>query len=291
MLKVNHCLNPWAIITAASLAWATPGVANEISIRTDYIPEETESIEIYVPPPENNDNGVCAANLSPNIDNLIKNAPSRWGILIESLEDGTALYSHNADKYFIPASNTKLFTTAAALQKLNPEGLLRSKSIRDWINITNLRSNNYTANLLLRYLGGSAVAKSSLAAIGVDPKGYRLADGSGLSRQNVATPRALVTILKAMYASPQREIFSASLPVAGVSGTLRNRMRQTPAQGTVYAKTGTLSGVRALSGYMNHPQHGLLVFSIIANNPGQGTSLVQTIDKIVVQVTTSSKCN
>jgi D-alanyl-D-alanine carboxypeptidase/D-alanyl-D-alanine-endopeptidase (penicillin-binding protein 4) len=127
--------------------------------------------------------------------------------------------------------------------------------------------------------------------VGVDPNGYRLADGSGLSRNNVATPRALVTILKVMNDSPQRDIFYASLPVAGVSGTLQNRMRQTPAQGMVLAKTGTLSGVRALSGYMNHPDYGLLVFSIIANSPGQGQSLVQTIDKIVLQVSMSSSCN
>jgi D-alanyl-D-alanine carboxypeptidase/D-alanyl-D-alanine-endopeptidase (penicillin-binding protein 4) len=248
-------------------------------------------VEIYVPPPDNNSNLSCAANLQGNIDNLIKSAPNKWGILVESVENGTVFYSHNADKYFIPASNAKLFTTAAALQRLNPEGLLRSKSIRDWINITNLRSNNYTANLLFRYLGGSGAARSSLAQVGVDPNGYRLADGSGLSRNNVATPRALVTILKVMNDSPQRDIFYASLPVAGVSGTLQNRMRQTPAQGMVLAKTGTLSGVRALSGYMNHPDYGLLVFSIIANSPGQGQSLVQTIDKIVLQVSMSSSCN
>jgi D-alanyl-D-alanine carboxypeptidase/D-alanyl-D-alanine-endopeptidase (penicillin-binding protein 4) len=291
MQKSNHSLNPWAIVAVATLAWATPLAANEISINTDYAPSESESVEIYVPPPENNSNLSCAANLQGNIDNLIKSAPNKWGILVESVENGTVFYSHNADKYFIPASNAKLFTTAAALQRLNPEGLLRSKSIRDWINITNLRSNNYTANLLFRYLGGSGAARSSLAQVGVDPNGYRLADGSGLSRNNVATPRALVTILKVMNDSPQRDIFYASLPVAGVSGTLRNRMRQTPAQGMVLAKTGTLSGVRALSGYMNHPDYGLLVFSIIANSPGQGQSLVQTIDKIVLQVSMSSSCN
>jgi D-alanyl-D-alanine carboxypeptidase/D-alanyl-D-alanine-endopeptidase (penicillin-binding protein 4) len=290
MRKANYCPHPWAILTAATVAWATPLAANEISIHTDYLPEETESIEIYVPPPENNINRSCSVNLQTNLDNLIKNAPQRWGIHIESLADGRVLYSHNADKYFIPASNVKLFTTAAALQRLNPEGLLRSKSIRDWINITNQRSNNYTANLLLRYLGGSSVARSSLAQIGVNPNTYRLADGSGLSRQNIATPRALVTILKVMDASPQRDIFYASLPIAGVSGTLRNRMRQTPAQGMVYAKTGTLSGVRALSGYINHPEQGLLAFSIIANNPGHGQSLVQTIDRLVLTVTNSSPC-
>jgi D-alanyl-D-alanine carboxypeptidase/D-alanyl-D-alanine-endopeptidase (penicillin-binding protein 4) len=207
------------------------------------------------------------------------------------LNDGTVLYSHNADKYFIPASNTKLFTTAAALQRLTPQATIRSKSLKDWITITNQRSNNYYADTLLRYIGGAQAAKSALSQLGINPNSYRLADGSGLSRHNAATPRALVSILRAMYSAQGREIFLASLPVAGMSGTLRNRMKYTPAQGMVHAKTGTLRGVRALSGYMEHPRYGTIVFSIMGNNPSQsGDSLVKTIDDIILQLSMLMPC-
>ena len=248
-----------------------------------------ESIEIYVPPVKDVVAPSCPDALEVAINRIIASRPSNWGIRVESLTDGTVLYSHNADKHFIPASNTKLFTTAAALQKLNPNSSIRSKSVKDWVTTTNRMSNNYYADALLRHIGGQQAAKSALANLGVDPRAYRLADGSGLSRRNAATPNVLVDILRAMYYAPGNRVFQASLPVAGVSGTLRNRMKRTPVQGTVYAKTGTLRGVRALSGYMNHPQHGVLLFSILANDSRQsGTSLVRTIDKIVLQINSSA---
>ncbi|MCU0537794.1 MAG: D-alanyl-D-alanine carboxypeptidase/D-alanyl-D-alanine-endopeptidase [Hydrococcus sp. Prado102] len=289
----NYRLTPLAMMTAASFAWSTPVLANEtISITSpDVYDNGAEAIEIYVPPPENNTNGTCAAFLEPAINGIIGSSPNNWGIHIESLTDGTVLYTHNADKYFIPASNVKLFTTAAALQRLTPNGTVRSRSIREWITITNQRSNNNYADSLLRYIGGAQAAKTALAQIGINPNTYRLADGSGLSRRNAATPKALVSTLKAMYYTQGSEIFMASLPVAGMSGTLRNRMKYTSAQGMVHAKTGTLRGVRALSGYIDHPQYGKLVFSIIGNNPRQsGSSLVKTIDGIVLQLSMLMPC-
>jgi D-alanyl-D-alanine carboxypeptidase/D-alanyl-D-alanine-endopeptidase (penicillin-binding protein 4) len=219
--------------------------------------------------------------IGANIDKIISQAPNQWGILIESLDRQTVIYSHNADRYFIPASNTKLFTTAAALQVMNPETTIQKKSLRDWVNITNQRSNNFYAETLFRFIGGSKNVTS----------GFRLADGSGLSRHNTATPRSIVEILRVMYYSPNRDTFYASLPVAGISGTLRNRMRQTAATGTVYAKTGTLTGVRALSGYLEHPNQGQMLFSIIVNNQRvSGQSLVKAIDTIVLQMTQSRSC-
>lgn len=293
MNQKKHRLTPLAIMATATVAWSTPAFANEtISTTTSYY-NNSDGIEIYVPPPENNINGVCAAFLEPGINSIIGNNSNNWGILVESLSDGKVLYSHNADRYFIPASNTKIFTTAAALQRLNPQGTIRSQSVGEWITITNQRSNNNYAEVLFRYIGGASAAKSALSQIGVNPNSYRLADGSGLSRSNAATPRALVSTLKAMYfAQGQgREIFMASLPVAGMSGTLRNRMRYTSAQGMVHAKTGTLRGVRALSGYIEHPRYGVLAFSIIGNNSRlSGDALVDTIDDIVVQLSMLMPC-
>ncbi|MBW4574052.1 MAG: D-alanyl-D-alanine carboxypeptidase/D-alanyl-D-alanine-endopeptidase [Aphanothece sp. CMT-3BRIN-NPC111] len=174
---------------------------------------------------------------------------------------------------------------------------------------TNQNSNNLYAEALLRSLGatktgaanvspvqnsaseGLAVVKQTLTALGVDPKSYILADGSGLSRHNLVTPDAIAQTLKAMAQSPTAEAYRASLPVAGVSGTLQNRFRNTPAQGILQAKTGTMSGVVALSGYLNPPGYQPLVVSIIANQSDLPAATTrQAIDEIVLLLTRLHRC-
>jgi D-alanyl-D-alanine carboxypeptidase/D-alanyl-D-alanine-endopeptidase (penicillin-binding protein 4) len=94
-----------------------------------------------------------------------------------------------------------------------------------------------------------------------------MADGSGLSRYNYVTADAIVTILRRMYESPRhRDAWLRTLPVAGADGTLRRRFEGTPLAGLVRAKTGTLSNVRALSGYVPAANGEMLAFSIIINN-------------------------
>ena len=305
-------LNSIAIAATTSFALILPAFANEVNstaVAPNYFNNQ-DSIPLFVPPPTNKaltprvdtvpqldpvspaTGGTCVAQLGPLINGLIGQYPDRWGILVEPLNNRTPLYSHNADKYFIPASNVKIFTTAAALQRLDPQTRIKSELLGDWVTATNTHSLNDHAQTLFSYMGGAMATKSAIAQLGVDPASFRLADGSGLSRSNVATPRALVETLRAMYSAPGNEVFHASLPIAGVRGTLRNRMKATPAEGNVYAKTGTLQGVRALSGYINNPEYGVLVFSILANNSSQpGTSLVKSIDAIVLQLSTIQNCN
>ena len=257
-------------------------------------PISSESQSIFVPPPETNKAGLCAEFLEPAIQAIIDRPSLRrakWGILVESLDDKKIFYSHNANQHLIPASNIKLLTTAAALQTLDSGTSIGAKSLTEWIRVTNLRSRNDYAEKLLRHIGGSQIAKQALTRLGVNPGGYRLADGSGLSRRNLATPNALVEIIRAMHFTSESNIFQASLPVAGVSGTLRNRLRNTTAVGKVHAKTGTLRGVRALSGYIKHPDYDTLVFSILVNQPNQsGQTLVRAIDDIVVSLSQLTPC-
>lgn len=256
--------------------------------------QDNFSIPIEVIPPENNTSTPVCNNsfLAPSIETIVKRYGGGWGILVERLSDGEVIYQYNADRGFIPASNMKILTTAAALQRLSPQTTISAnKSLKEWVTVTNLRSDNYYADTLLKKLGGGAVAKQTLSQLGINPQGFHFADGSGLSRKNLATPRVLVDTLRAMYSTPQKDIFFASLPTAGISGTLRNRMKQTPVQGIVHAKTGTLTGVRALSGYLDHHQYGTLVFSILANSPNQsGAALVRAIDEIVITINTNYTC-
>ncbi len=236
----------------------------------------------------------CAPSLEPAISTILDRgglAQGRWGIRVETLDGSKVLYSRNADDFFIPASNIKLFTTAGALQMYHPDSPIRSSNLGAWVRTINQRSHNGYADSLLRSIGGQAAVRSSLAQIGVPADGYRQADGSGLSRRNLVKPSAAVSLLRAMHSASGKDVFFASLPIAGHSGTLSRRMRGTLAQGRVRAKTGTLRGVRALSGYFDHPEYGRLIFSIMANHPGQGQSLVNAIDQIVMRLSQVTPCD
>ncbi len=94
-----------------------------------------------------------------------------------------------------------------------------------------------------------------------------------------------------MAQSPEAVVYRASLPVAGISGTLRNRFRDSAAQGIVQAKTGTMSGVVALSGYLDAPDYEPLVFSIVVNQSDQpAATLRQASDEIVLLLTRLRRC-
>lgn len=138
-------------------------------------------------------------------------------------------------------------------------------------------SQNQIGEVLLRTLGaelrgtgsaraGVAVVDSLARAWGMPPRLLAQADGSGLSRYNLVAPAFLVALLERESRSPHAQVFTASLPVAGRDGTLASRMRGTPAEGNLRAKTGTLSGVRALSGYVTTAAGEPMVFSILSNH-------------------------
>lgn len=292
MLKKQQFIH-WISILAITFAGSVSAQPITVPSINSYN-QDVLSIPIEVIPPENNTSAPVCNNafLAPAIETIIKRYGGGWGILVQRLSDSETIYEYNADRGFIPASNMKILTTAAALQILSPETTISAnKSLEEWVGVTLLRSNNYYADTLLKKIGGGAVAKQTLTQLGINPQGFRFADGSGLSRQNLATPRVLVDTLRVMYSNPQKDIFFASLPTAGISGTLRNRMKQTSVQGIVHAKTGTLTGVRALSGYLDHQQYGTLVFSILANSPNQsGTALVRAIDEMVITINKTSSC-
>jgi D-alanyl-D-alanine carboxypeptidase/D-alanyl-D-alanine-endopeptidase (penicillin-binding protein 4) len=148
-----------------------------------------------------------------------------------------------------------------------------SPTIGALIAATNIPSENFYAEMLAKALGahfgadgstaaGLAVARADLAAFGIHP---RLVDGSGLSRADRTTPRQVVRLLQRMDAQDSAATWTASLPVAGRSGTLRRRMRRTAAAERCQAKTGTLIGVSALSGYCTTTGGARVAFSLIEN--------------------------
>lgn len=152
----------------------------------------------------------------------------------------------------------------------------RSPPLREDITVINKVSQNLHAEMLLRTMGHEVKNFGSLssgldalddfvAKVGVPPDEYYFTDGSGLSRKALVSPEAVIKLLEYMARSPNFDVYYDSLPVAAIDGTLADSFRQTPAAGAIHAKTGTITHVNALSGYMDLPSGVRLAFSIFGN--------------------------
>jgi D-alanyl-D-alanine carboxypeptidase/D-alanyl-D-alanine-endopeptidase (penicillin-binding protein 4) len=179
---------------------------------------------------------------------------------------------------------------------------VESPPLSEILKTTNQDSNNLYAESLLRMLGakgntttterGMITLTTTLRTLGVNSSSFLLVDGSGLARQNLVSPQALVQTLQAMAKHPAANIYRSSLPTAGVSGTLQNRFQGTAAQGIVQAKTATLTGVAALSGYLTPPNYSSIVFSLIVNQSTNSTTVQrEAIGEVVLLLTRLRSCN
>src|SRR6266478_10259947 len=171
-----------------------------------------------------------------------------------------------------------------------------SKPLIEDIRVVNKVSQNLHAEILLRLLArekgtaptvgnGLEVLRGFLSKVGIPSDQYVFYDGSGLSRQNLVTPHAMVMLLT--YASNQSwgKEFRDTLPLAGVDGSLADRLKGTIAQGRVYAKTGSLGGVKSLSGYATTNHGDQVAFSILSNNSNvPAKKITDAIDEIVESV-------
>ena len=113
---------------------------------------------------------------------------------------------------------------------------------------------------------GIEAVKTFLKTAGIRPEALVLDDGSGLSRNDMITADASVTLLTFMSKHRYANVFRDALPIAGVDGTLRNRFKSTPAENNLRAKTGSLSSAASLSGYVTTAAGEKLAFSIMVNN-------------------------
>lgn len=216
----------------------------------------------------------------------------RWALLAEGIKETGALSGRTQISDMPKSATVEL-------------AAVKSPPLSQLLVETNQNSNNLYAEALLRTLGvnsntskstataesGLAVVKETLTKLGVDPAGYVLADGSGLTRHNLVSPEAIAQTLSVMAKLPLAPIYRASLSVAGINGTLQNRFRETAAQGILQGKTGTMSGVVALSGYLDPTYYEPLVFSIIVNESNQPAATIrQAMDEIVLLLTELHSC-
>jgi D-alanyl-D-alanine carboxypeptidase/D-alanyl-D-alanine-endopeptidase (penicillin-binding protein 4) len=128
-----------------------------------------------------------------------------------------------------------------------------------------------------------------LTAWGIPADAQQLVDGSGLSRRDVISAEALLTVLRRMHAA-NGSPFVSGLPIAGTDGSLEGRMVRTAAQGNLRAKTGTMSNIRSLAGYVTTRDGEPLAFVIMVNNfEGPGADAIRAIDAIAVKLAEFSR--
>lgn len=178
-------------------------------------------------------------------------------------------------------------------------GEFQSAPLSQDIEVINKVSQNLHAEILLRLLGrekgtggtvqaGLEVLRGFLNNAGLSGDDYAFFDGSGLSRENLVTPHALVQLLRYASNQPWGKEFRDSLPVAGVDGSLADRFKELDPAAHVYAKTGSLGGVKTLSGYAITAKGERLAFAVLTNNfslPGKRVNDV--IDNVVAAAVNS----
>jgi D-alanyl-D-alanine carboxypeptidase len=170
-----------------------------------------------------------------------------------------------------------------------------SPPMREIVALINKPSDNLLTEITLKTLGkeirgegtttaGVQVLREFLQSAGLEMGAVHIVDGSGLSRINGVSPENFVRLLEYMHRSPHAEIFRESLPVYGIDGTLRNRLRGTPVQGNSYAKTGSLNRVSSLSGYLRTKSGRWLAFSIIMNAYNASASDARALQDQLMQL-------
>ena len=229
-------------------------------------------------------------------DNTMK-VPDKWGegwcwdddnpTLVPLLIDGKPNFSEQLLKELQNAriNTTGVRVSAGTLPADAKHLCTRSHSISEVMKQMMKESDNLFAECTYYQVAASSgkrpakakdaqeIEKDLLNKIGLNADDYSLADGSGLSLYNYLSAEAQVALLRYAWQTPN--IFQTlfpTLPIAGEDGTLKRRMQDTAAQGRVWAKTGTVSGVSALSGYLVAPNGHYIAFSIINQGVKQGSA-------------------
>ncbi|MDQ3519801.1 MAG: D-alanyl-D-alanine carboxypeptidase/D-alanyl-D-alanine-endopeptidase [Gemmatimonadota bacterium] len=211
--------------------------------------------------------------------------PQRYQVVVDDPAAFTASAFRNAlaRRGIVISGNVRFEATPAGSARVTA---LPSAPLTRMLSVMNRESVNHFAELIFRNAARDALMDQGRAAepglgstetanallqrfmtekVGAQPGAVHAADGSGLSVLDRASPRSLVQLLSHAHKADWADAFHASLPVAGQSEMLRNRMRYTPAQGNLHAKTGTTNSVISLGGYVTAQDGELLAFAFIYN--------------------------
>lgn len=173
-------------------------------------------------------------------------------------------------------------------------GTHESVPLRRLLQQLNKESDNFYAEMLLKTAAaehydtqgttelGISLIEQFASSLGIDTGDISISDGSGMSPTNLLSTQAISKLLVGMRRHPHFEAFSNSLPMAGVDGSLEYRFRNTPLRGRLQAKTGYISGVRALSGYLKTKSDKTLIFSVATNHYTGRTSYIDSVQESIL---------
>lgn len=170
-----------------------------------------------------------------------------------------------------------------------------SKPLGTLVREINKESSNFYTEMLLKAASveqfgtqgstelGLTLVGEYAHSIGLDTTRIHMNDGSGMAPSTLLTSEDLSKLLVNMQDHPYFDIYRSSFPVAGVDGLLEHRFRGTPLRGNLFGKTGYVSGVRALSGYMNASSGQRLIFSIITNHYTEETAYIDFVQETILK--------
>lgn len=292
---VTLTLFPQAIGKPVKLEWSNAIAARQWRVANNAItaPKDTEynvTIDGVLGEPILNINGELASNETPDV----------WGLAIVN----PANYFLESWRLILEKTGIKIIQGRVIEQADNNNSetkiaTLISPQLSVILSEINQDSHNLSAEVLLNLLQKKLktdnkidAVETTLTKLGINEKDYVLVDGSGLSRHNLLTPTVLVEILNLMAADSQySQVYQNSLAVAGKNGTLKNRFIDTQVSGNLWGKTGTLTGVSTLAGYLNVPNYQTLVFSIMVNNSDLSSSEIRkAIDEIILLLSQLKHC-
>lgn len=213
-------------------------------------------------------------------------------VLVETLnEEGVKVAGHPRDiDEFLGWTKThddltELFTMDSPPLAEILKGLY--KRSQNLYSETLVKTMGYEATGYGSFNSGRSVVREELDKIGVSSDMYVYSDGSGMSRYNFVSPRAMVQINRAMLDGEHGDLWWDIQPIAGVDGTLGGRMRGTPAADNVRAKTGTVANTRGLSGYVTTADGELLLFSFLVNAHTTSTGATNQVTDGVLELLAS----
>ena len=171
-----------------------------------------------------------------------------------------------------------------------------SEPLSEIIKETNINSNNLYAEALFRYLGTRYTLPGTIhnsqdllrdywRRRGVSVQNAIIKDGCGLAPQDAVSAKAFVQLLSIMSKSPNKEAWIASLPISGKTGTLKSLCPNTPLEGRIHAKSGTIAGTKNFAGYIDMPNGDTWVFAILINSaPGKARNIQTVIQQYLLDV-------
>lgn len=312
---LNWTIRPNKIGQPAIFEWENPALANDWRVENKSYTASDDSMLYMLPDhaltvvrlygqkvliisgaisdkAEREEGGVAIPDPEANFLQLLRKELIAQGIKVNPFTDISKKLPPTQDLAiaYSPKLSELVTTTNKDSNNLYAELLLRALGEKFYANLLqkNLGDRFYEAVYLNGVSGGIFAIREYLESVHIASNTVVLADGSGLSRHNLTTPRAIAQLLQIVASDRD---FRKSLPIANVDGTLANRFKNNMFRGLIQAKTGTFTGAIALSGYANPQNYREVIFSIMINNSTLSSrELQQYVDAIALLLPRLENC-